>query len=293
MEFDQLKAFYWVAKLQSFTQAARKLFVSQPAISLQVKALEKELAEKLFERVGRRISLTNAGQIVFRKTEEVFLKVDEIRSVMSELSQLERGRFTLGTSDTTSLYFIPELIKEFLRAHPNIELQIVNRISQEIVRRVLDCEVDLGIVSLPVEEARLTVAPLIKHPLACVVASDHPLAGRKVVRPPDLAPHGMVALERSSTTQKRIDRFLADHGVTLRTVIELGSFETIKKFVAIGLGIAIIPERATRSGADGIRTVHFAKPPHIELGAVYRKDRFLPHPARAFLELAEAHFSPR
>jgi len=218
-------------------------------------------------------------------------KLDEIRSVMGEIRKMERGRFILGASDTTSLYFIPGLIKEFRRAHPNIELVLVNRISQEVVRRVIDCEVDLGIVSLPVNEARLQIVPLLRHPLACVVSADHPLAGRKHLRPGDLSGEPMVALERGSTTQKEIDAFLAANGVTPQTVIELGSFEIIKKFVEIGLGVAIMPERAAHTGGDGIQVIHFAKnPPCIELAAVYRKDRFLPHTARAFLKLAQVHF---
>src|ERR1041385_6536040 len=143
MEFDQLKGFYNVAKLRSFTEAAQKLYLTQPAISLQVKALEEELGEKLFERTRRKIQLTHAGEILYRLAEEIVGKLDEIRSVMGELHALERGRFVLGTSDTTSLYFIPDLIKEFRRAHPNIEILLVNRISQEVIHRVLECEVDL------------------------------------------------------------------------------------------------------------------------------------------------------
>jgi DNA-binding transcriptional LysR family regulator len=291
MEFDQLKGFYQVAKLKSFTEAAQKLYLTQPAISLQVKALEEELGEKLFERVGRRIKLTHAGEILFRLAEEIVGKLDEVRSVMEELHTLERGRFVLGTSDTTSLYFIPDLVKEFSRAHPNIELLLVNRISQEIVRRVVECEVDLGIVSLPVTEPRLEVVPLIRHPLVCIVAADHPLASRKLVRPGELGTEPMIALERESTTRRRIDSFLAEGGAQPRIVIELGSFEIIKKFVAIGLGVSIIPERAALHGGEAIRVIPFAKsPPYIELGAVYRKDRFLPHSARVFLDLAEKHF---
>jgi DNA-binding transcriptional LysR family regulator len=291
MEFDQLKGFFQVAKLKSFTEAAQKLYLTQPAISLQVKALEEEMGEKLFERVGRRIKLTHAGEILFRLTEDIVRKMDEIRSVMGELHSLERGRFILGASDTTSLYFIPDLIKEFRRAHPNIELLLVNRISQEVVRRVIECEVDLGIVSLPAAEPRLSVKPLIKHPMVCVVAADHPLAGRKMVRAADLAGEPMIALEKESTIRRRIDAYLSENGVQPRTVIELGSFEIIKKFVAIGLGISIIPERAASIGFDGIRAIPFAKnPPSIELGAIFRKDRFLAHSARAFLELAEKHF---
>src|SRR5262245_7518456 len=128
MEFDQLRGFYQVAKLRSFTVAASKLYLTQPAISLQVKALERELGERLFERVGRKVTLTSAGEILYRLAEEVVGKLDEIRSVMGEIRKMERGRFVLGASDTTSLYFIPGLIKEFRRAHPNIELVLVNRI---------------------------------------------------------------------------------------------------------------------------------------------------------------------
>jgi LysR family hydrogen peroxide-inducible transcriptional activator len=291
MEFDQLRGFYLVAKLGSFTEAASKLYLTQPAISLQVKGLEREFGERLFERAGRRISLTPAGEILFVLAEEIVGKLDEIRSVMGELSALERGRFVLGTSDTTTLYFIPDLIKEFRRAHPRIEMHIENRVSQEVVRRVVDCEVDLGIVSLPVEERRLAVVPLLRHPLACLVASDHPLAERKLVRPQDLEGHPMVQLERGSTTRRRIDAYLTHYGVSPLTVIELSSFEIIKKLVAIGLGIAIIPEGAARNAGDAIHVLRFAKgPPHIELGAVYRRDRSLPHPARAFLKMAEDHF---
>ncbi len=291
MEFDQLKGFYHVARLESFTEAAQKLYLTQPAISLQVKALEEELGEKLFERTGRRIKLTHAGEILFRHAEEIVGKMDEIRSVMGDLHALERGRFSLGTSDTTSLYFIPELIKEFRNTYPNIELKMVNRISSEVIRRILDCEVDLGIVSLPVSDSRLQVLPLIKHPLVCVVSKDNSLAGRKLVRPIELAGQPMLALERESTTRKRIDSYLVQNGVHLKTVMELGSFEIIKKFVAIGLGLSIIPQRAVSSSSDGIQILKFAKtPPSIELGAVYRKDRFLPHAARAFLDLSEKHF---
>jgi len=111
------------------------------------------------------------------------------------------------------------------------------------------------------------------------------------VRPSDLAGEPMVALEREATIRHRIDAYLEENGAQTRTVIELGNFEIIKKFVAIGLGISIIPEQAAMSQAEGIRVIPFAKtPPCLELGAVYRKDRFLPHAARAFLELAEKHF---
>src|SRR5262249_37915569 len=98
MEFDQLRGFYLVARLRSFTEAARKLYLTQPAISLQVKALEKELGEKLLERGGRRIALTPAGEILFRLAEEIVEKLDQVRSVMGDLQKLERGRLVLGTS---------------------------------------------------------------------------------------------------------------------------------------------------------------------------------------------------
>ena len=294
MDFDQLKGFYQVARLKSFTKAAGKLYLTQPAISLQVKALEKELGVRLFDRVGRKIALTDAGESLVRLAEEILGKVSEVRVVMDDLSQLRRGRFSLGTSDTTALYFIPALVKEFRGAHPNVEMVIHNRVSQEIVRRVMDCEVDVGIVSLPVEDPRLEVVPLLENSVACVVALDHRFAHRKMIRPRELAGEAFVSLEKSTTTQRRIDAFLSRHGVTPRTVIELGSFEIIKKFVGIGLGISIIPICAVDPRVDGLSVVRFARhAPTLQLGLVHRKERFLPQSAQAFVALARAHFSQR
>ncbi len=133
--------------------------------------------------------------------------------------------------------------------------------------------------------------PLLKPPMVCIVSGSHALAGKKFVRPADIAGEPMIALEKDSTIRHRIDAYLGENGAQPRTVIELGSFEIIKKFVAIGLGISIVPERAAATGADGIKAIPFVKaPPFLELGAIYRKDRFLAHSGKAFLELAEKYF---
>src|SRR5262249_34138881 len=124
MEFDHLKGFYYVAKLGSFTEAAGRLFLTQPAISLQVKALEKELGERLFDRFGRSIRLTHAGSVLYNQVEVLVGKLDEIQRTVVELKKLERGKLSLGASDTTSIYFLPSLLKVFLKRHPKIDLSI-------------------------------------------------------------------------------------------------------------------------------------------------------------------------
>ena len=120
MEFDHLRGFYYVAKLKSFTDAASRLFLTQPAISLQVKNLEKAIGEKLFHRHSRTIRLTETGEILFGIVEDLVGKLDDIQRVIHEIQRVERGRLSLGASDTLSLYYLPGLLKSFLGTYPNI-----------------------------------------------------------------------------------------------------------------------------------------------------------------------------
>ena len=197
MEFDQLKGFYFVAKLGSFTAAASRLYLTQPAISLQVKALEKEIGERLFDRVGRKIRLTPAGKAIFSEVEDLIGKLDEIQQITAEFKSLDRGCLALGASDTTSIHVLPDLLRSFVELHPNVELSISSLFSSEVIRRVLDREVDLGIVTLPVDHPKLEVMRLFRQRLVCIVAPSHRLAARKRIGIEEIGEERLILLEKS------------------------------------------------------------------------------------------------
>ena len=290
MEFDQLKGFYYVAKTGSFTEAAERLYLTQPAISLQVKALEKELGERLFDRVGRGIRLTYAGSLLFKQVEDLIAKLDDIHRTVGEIKSLERGTLHLGASDTTSMYFLPGLLQKFLKAYPKIELGITSLISPQVVQMVKDREIDLGIVTLSQFPPSLEAIPLFQQRLIAIVGHEHPFAARKLIDLSELGREPLILLEKSSTTRQRIDAFFEEIHGRPRAIMELSNFEIIKRYVAAGLGVSLVPVEAAHTNADGICPVPLRQALALQVGIVLRQDRKLTRPSRAFLEMAQEHF---
>ncbi len=292
MEFDQLKGFYYVAKLGSFTAAAGRLYLTQPAISLQVKALEKELGERLFDRVGRKIRLTHAGKAIFSEAEDLVGKLDEIQRIAEEFKSLDRGRLALGASDTTSIYVLPDLLKRFVERYPNVDLSISSFFSSEVARRVLDREVDLGIVTLPVRDAKLKleVLPLFQQRLVCIVAPGHRLATRKRVGIEEFGKERLILLEKGSSTRQQICDLLNSGGNLTKPALELSNFEIIKRYVSVGLGISVVPEATVDPRSDALCPLKLKKNLTLTSGIVYRRDRKMTHSTSAFLEMAKEFF---
>ncbi len=293
MEYDQLKGFYYVAKCGSFTEAAGRLYLTQPAISLQVKALEKELGEQLFERRGRTIRLTPAGEILLREAAEVVGKLEEVQRLVDDLKSLDRGRLSLGASDTTSIHLLPDLVGSFVREHPGIEVTIASTFSSGVVERVLGRTVDIGIATMPVNDDRLEVLPLFEQRLCCIVAPTHALANRRKVSFSALRKERFIMLEPGSATKRLIVEGLEGAGVSTIGAMELSNFEIIKRYVEIGLGVSLIPETAVDSSRDRLAVVPLSKRLVIRSAVVHRKDKRLSHAARAFLESAQQFFHAR
>lgn len=290
MEFDQLKGFYFVAKLGSFTAAASRLYLSQPAISLQVKALEKEIGERLFERFGRKVRLTPVGRAIFDEAEDLVGKLDEIQHIAKQFKSLGRGVLALGASDTTSIHVLPDLLRSFLERHPNVQLSISSFFSSEVTRRVLDREIDLGIVTLPVVDSKLEVLPLFRQRLVCIVSRNHRLAARKRVGIEEVGAERLILLERGSSARQQICEVLGGGCETKEPVLELSNFEIIKRYVEVGLGVSVIPETAVDAGRDRLCALRLKKDLTLESGIVYRRDRKLSHTASAFLDMAREFF---
>ena len=290
MDFDYLKGFYYVAKLGSFTEAATRLYLTQPAISLQVKALERELGERLFDRIGRRIRLTAAGHILYAEAEALVDRLGELEAVVEQLKKLERGRLSIGASDTTSIYFLPQLLQRFLREHPGVELRLSSLVSSEVARRVLERELDVGIVTLPERPAGLEMLPLFEERFVAIASTDHALTARRSLQLRDLEGQRLVSLEPGSRTREVLDKILASEGVAARPSLELSNFEVIKRYVAAGLGVALVPEVSVGASRDGVAVIRLARPIAVTIGVVFRKDRKLSHAARAFLEMVCLHF---
>ncbi len=291
MEFDQLRGFLETAREKSFTRAAEKLFRTQPAVSLQIKALENEFGQKLFERHGKRVSLTEAGRLLYNQAEQIFSIVDVIRNDMSGLSELRSGRLSIGTSDTNCAYVLPPVVEIFRSTYPGVEIQLTDRMSPEVARLVVGGAVDFGIATLPLSDSRLDSELLFKRRDVVIACPDHPLASRRRLTLSHLSDDPLLALEEGSTSRSLMDRVFLEAGMHPRIAMELGSIEVIKKYVEIDLGIAIVPEAAVQMElkAGSLTQLHVQGIPERQVGIVRRTGGHLSPSAEMFLSFLRAN----
>ncbi len=291
MDLDRLKGFVETAREKSFTRAAGKLFLTQPAVSLQVKALEDELGEKLFERRGKQILLTEAGRLLLSRAETILEMTEQVRQDLAALGELRTGRLCIGTSDTNCAYVLPPAVKAFRQAYPGVEIRLTDRMSPEVVRLVFEGAVDFGLATLPVTEPRVRTRPFFLREDVAICGASHPLACKDAVDLHSLSTCAMLMLERGSTSRGLMDRMFAEAGLMPQVTMELGSIEVIKRFVEIGLGIAIVPEVAVR---DEVRSGRLAALrvlglPVRKVGMVRREGGHLSRAAASFLGFLEIH----
>ncbi len=291
MDLDRLKGFVETAREKSFTRAAEKLFLTQPAVSLQVKALEDELGEDLFERRGKQILLTGAGRLLFARAEAILEMAAQIRQDMAALGELRVGRLSIGTSDTNCAYVLPPAVKAFRQAYPGIEIRLTDRMSPEVVRLVLEGAVDFGLATLPVTEPRVRTRPLFIREDVAVCGPAHPLTHAQTVDLRALSNCAMLMLERGSTSRGLMDRMFSEAGLHPQVTMELGSIEVIKRFVEIGLGVAIVPEVAVREEVRSGRltALRVTGIPVRQVGMVRRDGGHPSRAATAFLKFLEMH----
>ncbi|HLG17051.1 MAG TPA: LysR family transcriptional regulator [Blastocatellia bacterium] len=288
MELWQLEVFMAVAEERSFSRAGQKLGRTQPAISSAIKQLEDELREPLFDRLGKSVRLTAAGDLLSDYAKRLLRLRKEAVQAVGELRGLGRGTLSLGANETTCLYLLPEVLAAFKQAYPQVQIDIQRAITRSITEKVLEGSLDFGIVTLPVSDPRLETITIHHDELALIVGPEHRLASRKTVKMSQLEGEPFILHKIGTTTRERLVKHFINGGVKMKVTMELASIETIKRFVSIGMGISIVPrlciEKDIGEGslrALKIRDARFKR----KLGLIYNKGRHQSQAARAFLAL--------
>lgn len=291
MELQQLRGFYEVAREGSFTRAADRLFVTQPAVSQQVKALEEELGERLLERGRGRLRLTPAGQILLERARSIFGELEAAREEIESLRQVVRGRVVVATSDTNCTYVLPEVLAEFRRACPEVAVEVRNKMSTEVGQLVLDDRADFGLATLPVSHRRLRAEPLFSREDVLICGAGHPLAGRRRVRLSHLEGEPLLLLEQGSRSRAALDEALRRAEVSAQVAMELGSIEVIKRFVEAGFGAAVVPgvSAAQEREAGRLAAVPIQGLDKRHVGLVWHRGRRQSAAARALADRVRHH----
>src|SRR5262245_13118292 len=291
MEFHQLRSFCEIARERSFTRAAARLALTQPAISLQMKALEEELGEPLLVRHRTRLRLTPAGELLYQHAQAVLTSLEAARADITAFHQGLRGHVRLATSDTNSLYILPEVLRQFRECYPQVRIDIRDKMSSQVLQLVVDHEVDFGLATLPLRHPQVTTEVLCTREDVVICAPGSPLAREALVSLAQVSPYPLLALARGSTSRQLLEVAFQQAGVPMQVAMNLGNIEVIKRFVAIGLGLAIVPRVAVmdevRAGRIVAVSIHGLAV--REIGLVERTGKRRSAAATAFLQLLRAY----
>lgn len=235
----QLQVFESVARHLSFTRAAEELYLTQPAVSMQIKQLEQQVGLPLFEQIGKRIYLTEAGEEVRRYAQRIAAELRELSDGLEALRGLNSGRLRLTVASTAN-YFATDLLAAFTRRQPGItfQLEVTNR--EGVIRRIQDNEMDLAVMGRPPQGLDVSAEPFMPNPLVIIASPQHPLADGSRVALERLQDEIFVLREQGSGTRSAVQRVLEERGLSLRGGLEMTSNEAIKQSVQAGLGLGVV-----------------------------------------------------
>lgn len=282
----QLKIFEAVARHLSYTRAAEELFLTQPAVFTQVKQLEESVGLTLLERIGKRIYLTDAGGEVLATCRETLGALDRLEMRLADMQGLKRGRLRLAMV-TTAKYLIPRLLGEFCVKYPGIEASLTVTNREKLLARIAANEDDLAILGAPPEGMDVVATPIAENPLVVIARNDHPLAGKKKISLQRIAEEPFIMREPGSGTRLATERFFAEHQLSLKVRMELGSNEAIKQAIAGGLGVSVLSRHTlTLEGSGGLLLPLDVSgfPLKRKWYVAYPRERHLSAVAKAFIE---------
>ncbi len=292
MHIETLKVFCDLVDLESFSLAAERNFVTQSAVSQQIRALEDKFKRSLLERVrGRRdVRLTPAGEVFYRESKHVLDSYEQLQESLRGVVGKIGGTVKVATVYSVGLHELPAKVREFMTKFPSAKIDLEYSRTTRVVRDVLNGNVELGIIAFPEPRRGLNIIEMPDNRLVLIASPDHKFAKRKKVKIEDLHGQDFVLFEKDIPTRKATDRILKDNRVEVKKVAEFDNIETIKRAVEVGFGLAIVPQPSVsaESQSGRLAVIELAEKFWIRpVGVIYRSDRKLSLAARKFIELLE------
>mgnify|MGYP000095961020 CR=1 FL=1 len=290
----QLRAFCYTARLGTISRAAEALFLSQPSVSLQLAALEKELGTLLVDRSGRRTQLTPAGAALYELARPLVEGLENLDAEFrSRLQGLDAGELNIAAGASTIQYLLPALVQAYREKYPSVRLQLHNVTGRDGLALLRSDAVDFAIGSMLDVPNDLSYEPVYHFDPMLITPLDHPLANRRNVQLADLSPYGLILPPRRLTTFRLVDLIFQKRQVPYHVAIEVGGWDVIKQYVAMGLGISIVTgiclQPSDRLAVHNMREYF----PQRSYGVVVRKGKYLSAHARAFVDLIKPNLFAR
>lgn len=287
MDIKQMQYLIEVARLKSFTKAAEALYITQPTISKMVKGLEEELGVSLFDRIGKRIELTDAGQLIVTKAQQIVAEYQNMAAELDDLRNMKRGHLRIGLPPMVGASFFPNVIGKFHERYPDITIQLFEDGAKKVEHDVVEGLLDAGVAVLPTLQEGLASFPFVEERLLLVLPLSHRLSQRDQVHLQELSEEDFVLFRQDFTLHDRIIATCTQLGFQPRIVYESSQWDLISEMVAVGLGITLLPETICREiGDKRVRITPLTPVIPWKLGMIWRDDRYLSYATREWVHFA-------
>jgi DNA-binding transcriptional LysR family regulator len=287
LNLNQLRVFYYAAKNLSFTAAAGELFITQPAVTAQIKSFEEYCNLKLFKKRGRRIYLTDEGKFLYDYATRIFKSEKEIENAIDDLRELKRGVLSLGTTKAYARYFMPLMISSFHKNYPHIKIQLNEGSSLDMINSLLEFKIEVAVIAKAADHPEVHFFPFSQEEMVLIVATDHHLRDKKGITFKDLSTQPFIMREKGSGTRKLVEELFEAEQCIPDILMETSNTEFIKQLVQRGEGVSFVVREAV---AAELKEKKLAVAPlkgpkvYLEVSIAYLKDQVLSPPARAFVD---------
>ncbi|ALX50158.1 selenium metabolism-associated LysR family transcriptional regulator [Lentibacillus amyloliquefaciens] len=249
MNYERLKTFIAVAEKNSFSEAAKMLFVTQPTITSQIKSLEEELGTKLFERTTKKVEITQSAKILLKYAREIVQMNDYARKEIMEMESMTYGELGMGCSLTIGEYILPEFLKQFKEDYPLIQIQVKIANSHQVINLLKDQLIDVGLIETPIEDSQINLEPFLEDEIVLIAAPDYFTGDDVHISMEKVRQSPLIFREEGSGTRSAVNHYMKKAGLSnddLQILMELGSTEAIKAVVESGLGVSFISKNAIK-----------------------------------------------
>ncbi|HCI53765.1 MAG TPA: LysR family transcriptional regulator [Gallionella sp.] len=288
----QMRAFCEVVHTGSMTLAAQRLFLSQPSVTLQIQAMERELGVTVFERRGPVLKLTPDGDVLYALAKPLVEGIDSLQQNFTALhDKLESGELNIGAGESTILYILPEAVRRFVAAYPGVTLKIHNETGRDGLKMLRADEIDFAVGSLLDVPDDITYQPVVTYDPVLITPTDHPLAKLPEVTLSDISQYGLILPPRHLSTWRMVKYVFQQHNLNFTVTLEAGGWEVIKKYVELGMGISVVTDICLTGNENLARIPLGQYFPQRGYGLVFRKGRFLSPQARRFVEILNEVYS--
>lgn len=290
MNLNQLKIFYLAAKHGSLSAAADVLCITQPAVTKGIQRLQEHYDIRLFNRFGKKMALTDAGEALYGIAESIFEMEHQAEESIRDFQQRKKGFIRILSSESFGSYYLPFIINRFSKANPRIRISVDLLPTELIVEKTAALGNDLGFISYPVPHNKLFIREILEDSYQIIVPPGHPFALKSVVEPEDLAGQPVIVHEKGSAPRKNTEEFVRKHGVNISIVLELSNNEAMKTAVEEGVGIAVITRlvvsKEIRMGT--LKAIPLSDPSMTrKFYLIHHKDKYISRPLQSLIDMVD------